>query len=461
MSKQFFSFLLATIFLFSSIIPVQAQQSDNYPVYVVQSGDTLSLIALKFDTTVDEILKVNNITNANALNVGMELNIPGYPGLTGVLQIKTLNLGDSLYSISRKYQQSDQSLAQLNKITSPASLYAGSELIVPVQKDQKDNTSLINFPDKSMVEISSLMSTNNWAFTLNNNIQNSWDILPGDRLAPPGNAQNLAALSNPISEIIVNPLPLVQGSTIVFHIKTTHPLTITGNLSGHTISFFSDSENNYYGLEGIHALDEVGLKTMEIKATGPNNENINIQQSILLVEGSFIQEAVNGVDPNSIDPNVIKQEDDILNAITTTSATRLWTGAFKYPVDDPCEGSTFGNRRTYNEGTYHYYHTGVDFSVCQANNLNIYAPAPGVVLFTGLLPTKGNYTVIDHGWGVYSCYAHQSEFKVKVGDHVDTGQTIGVIGNTGRTLGPHLHWEIWVNHIPIDPIAWTKRNFPD
>jgi murein DD-endopeptidase MepM/ murein hydrolase activator NlpD len=238
-------------------------------------------------------------------------------------------------------------------------------------------------------------------------------------------------------------------------------LTITGDLSGHQINFFPDGENNYYALEGIHALEETGLKNMQINATGPDNENINIQQAILLAEGSFIQEAVNGVDANTVDPDVIQQENDVLNAISTTSASRLWSAPFNYPVDEPCLGSTFGNRRTYNSGTYHYYHTGVDFSICKANNLNIYAPAPGVVLFTGMLPTKGNYTVIDHGWGVYSCYAHQSEFKVKVGDHVDAGQTIGIIGNTGRTLGPHLHWEMWVNHIPIDPIPWTKRNFPN
>ena len=463
MSRKFVFSLLFCIWLSFFSTPVLAQQSDTYPLYIVQSGDTLSLIAQKFGITLDELLAVNDISNSNILNVGMQLNIPGYPGVTGILEIRTVNLGDSFYSISDQYQITPEQLANLNRITSPSSFFAGSEFIVPVQDKQKKTPIQSHFPDMSLSEIALLSNSNAWSVSLTNNSQNQWNILPGDQFSLPEGAspQNLQSLANPITEISITPLPLVQGSTIVFHLKTSRPLSIVANLAGHQINFYPDGENNYYGLEGIHALDTPGLKDLEITASGQDNEKITIQQQILLSAGSFIHEAVNGVDSNTIDQNVIKQEDDILKVISTTSSTKLWNAPFKYPVDDPCMGSTFGNRRTYNNGTYNYYHTGVDFSVCKANNLNIYAVAPGVVVFTGLLPTKGNFTVIDHGWGVYSCYAHQSEFKVQVGDHVDAGQNIGTIGNTGRTLGPHLHWEVWVNHIPIDPLAWVKQSFPE
>jgi murein DD-endopeptidase MepM/ murein hydrolase activator NlpD len=92
--------------------------------------------------------------------------------------------------------------------------------------------------------------------------------------------------------------------------------------------------------------------------------------------------------------------------------------------------------------------------------LNIYASAPGTVIFAGPLEIKGGFTVIDHGWGIYSGYAHQSEFFVKPGDWVEAGQLIGIIGNTGRSIGPHLHWEIWVNGVPVDPLDWVDRVFP-
>jgi len=457
--KYFFSFLILVLFL-SITSPVSAQQTETYPVYTIQSGDTLSLVAEKFGTTINDILAVNSIQNSNVLNVGMKINIPGFPGITGNLEIKVLGLGENLGYIAQKYHVSGTQLATLNRITSLSSLYAGSEMIVPVPDKQDDAPqphSIIS--DQTLLETAMATGTTNWAIQLSNNQQNQWDLLPGDEYLPPNGAVQINY--NPITSITIDPLPLVQGATEVIHVKTSHPLSLSANLSGHQIGFFQNGDNDYYAMEGIHALDEPGLKLLNISANDNSKNNVLLSQPILLVAGSFIQEAVNGVDPNTIDPVVIKQEDDILNSISITSSAKLWNGPFKFPVDDPCPGSTFGNRRTYNNGAYHYYHTGVDFSVCKANNLNIYAAAPGVVVYQGLLPSKGNYTVIDHGWGVYSCYAHQSQFKVAVGDHVNTGDIIGIIGATGRALGPHLHWEVWVNHIPIDPLAWTQHNYPN
>ena len=73
---------------------------------------------------------------------------------------------------------------------------------------------------------------------------------------------------------------------------------------------------------------------------------------------------------------------------------------------------------------------------------------------------RGNVTYIDHGWGVYSGYFHQSEFLVSEGDYVETGQVIGLVGNTGRSTGAHLHWEIWVGGVPVDPLDWIAREYP-
>jgi murein DD-endopeptidase MepM/ murein hydrolase activator NlpD len=460
MCKKSIIFLLIIFLLSTVTYPVFAQQTETYPVYIIQKGDTLSLVAQKFGTTVNDILAVNAIQNSNVLNVGMRVNIPGFPGITGILEIKVIGIGENLDFLSRKYHVSADKLALLNKITSMAALYAGSEIIIPVPENQDEQPyTSSTLSNQSLAETAMLMGTTNWAIQLENNSQNQWSMLPGDGyLAPKGST---SVNNNPIIEISISPLPLVQGATEIIHVKTSRPLSLSADLSGHQIGFFQNGDNDYYAFEGIHALDEPGIKSLKITSTENGGENTLLSQPILLVEGSFIQEAVNGVDPNTIDPEIIKQEDDILKTISNTSSTKLWDGPFKYPVDDPCIGSTFGNRRTYNNGAYHYYHTGVDFSVCKADNLNIYAPAAGIIIFTGPLPSKGNYTVIDHGWGVYSCYAHQSEFKVSVGDHVNSGDVVGVIGGTGRALGPHLHWEVWVNHIPVDPLAWVQNKFPN
>ena len=123
-----------------------------------------------------------------------------------------------------------------------------------------------------------------------------------------------------------------------------------------------------------------------------------------------------------------------------------------------CWPSQFGNPRSYNGSAYNFFHTGLDF--CGGVGTEIYAPADGTVVFAGPLTVRGNATMIDHGWGVYSGYMHQSEIKVSAGDKVEAGQLIGLVGNTGRVTGPHLHFEIWAGGVQIDPMDWLEQEFP-
>ena len=68
--------------------------------------------------------------------------------------------------------------------------------------------------------------------------------------------------------------------------------------------------------------------------------------------------------------------------------------------------------------------------------------------------------MINHGWGVYTGYMHQSEILVKPGDIVKAGQLIGRVGGTGRVQGPHLHWEVWVGGVQVDPLDWLEQAYP-
>jgi len=76
------------------------------------------------------------------------------------------------------------------------------------------------------------------------------------------------------------------------------------------------------------------------------------------------------------------------------------------------------------------------------------------------LTVRGNATYIDHGWGVYSGYLHQAEIYVSEGEWVERGQVIGKVGSTGRVTGPHLHWEIWVGGVPVEPLSWVLVGYP-
>jgi murein DD-endopeptidase MepM/ murein hydrolase activator NlpD len=73
---------------------------------------------------------------------------------------------------------------------------------------------------------------------------------------------------------------------------------------------------------------------------------------------------------------------------------------------------------------------------------------------------RGNATIIDHGQGVFSGIYHQSEILVNTGEQITQGSLIGQIGNTGRSTGPHLHWDLWVGGVQINPLDWLNNSFP-
>lgn len=457
---------LITIWIFISLfLPVNitfAQDQSEYPLYIVQNGDTLSQIAQRFGTSVEELITVNGIQNPDTIPTGTSLKIPGFNGINGTLEFQAMPLGETLLGLSIKNNIPLNELARLNRIVSPEEVYAGSNLIItkPINDLTLKPLAMID-ENSNLIDISIGSLKNPWMLSLENKLSNNWSILPKEIIYSSLSNGSIQGISGPITKIEMDPLPLIQGKTIVIKVTTSEALALTGTLGERSISFFPNGENQFVSLTGMHAMENPGVVLLSLDGKTPSNQNVHYEQKIILASGNFSQESVNGVDPGTIDPIVIQEEDTFLQSqLKKVTTPRYWTDIFKYPVDEPCVGSKFGNRRSYNNGVYLYFHTGVDFTVCKADNANIYAAAPGIVAFSGPLPIKGNFTIIDHGWGVYSGYAHQSQMLIKVGDQVQTGQIIGIIGNTGRSIGYHLHWEIWVNGIQVDPLEWVLKPFP-
>ncbi len=94
-------------------------------------------------------------------------------------------------------------------------------------------------------------------------------------------------------------------------------------------------------------------------------------------------------------------------------------------------------------------HGGMDIAAPHGKEVN--APSDGTVVFAGLEGGYGNVIVIDHGYGIKTRYGHLSKLLVKAGDRVKRGALIANVGNTGRSTGPHLHYEVRVNGIPQNP----------
>jgi murein DD-endopeptidase MepM/ murein hydrolase activator NlpD len=82
------------------------------------------------------------------------------------------------------------------------------------------------------------------------------------------------------------------------------------------------------------------------------------------------------------------------------------------------------------------------------------------VVLAEKLNVRGNAVLIDHGLGVFSGYWHQSKLVVQVGQTVKRGDLIGYVGDTGLVTGAHLHWEMRVGGIAVDPMQWTQMALP-
>lgn len=110
--------------------------------------------------------------------------------------------------------------------------------------------------------------------------------------------------------------------------------------------------------------------------------------------------------------------------------------------------SGFGSREDPFTGG-HSMHSGLDIATREGSE--VVAPATGVVIFAGEKAAYGNCIVVDHGRDLTTLYGHLSAILVKPGDKVERGQHIGKVGNTGRSTGPHLHYEVRVNSVPVNP----------
>ncbi|NLJ71315.1 MAG: peptidoglycan DD-metalloendopeptidase family protein [Clostridiaceae bacterium] len=121
-----------------------------------------------------------------------------------------------------------------------------------------------------------------------------------------------------------------------------------------------------------------------------------------------------------------------------------------WPVPSSYMITSYFGYRTF--GGYSDFHTGTDIGA--PTGTPVVAPAPGTITYAGWMDVGGNTVMIDHGNGMTSMYCHLSGFGCSVGQVVSTGETICYIGSTGFSTGPHLHYEIRINGVSVDPLTY-------
>lgn len=198
---------------------------------------------------------------------------------------------------------------------------------------------------------------------------------------------------------------------------------------------------------------------LSITAVKKDGTKIPWQSSLAVASGQFIAETL--ILPGELlyllkDDVQANEDTRLLDAYSIITPIRYWEGAFTMPLNGLLQ-SPFGTVRQYN-GKVTRRHTGQDMRA--ANGTPVLASASGQVVLSRPMDIHGNNIVINHGWGVYSEYAHLSERYVVPGQFVLQGDVIGLSGNTGRSTGPHIHWEIAVSDIWVNPIAFMQIKLP-
>ena len=463
------AFILLMVFSLAStlmIVSLPAKrvfaQATTYPVYVVKSGDTLYGIAAKFNTTLEDIMSINTFNADFGIQPGDQVKIPSLAGLQGVLSSQYVGLGTSMNTLSRKGQADLERIIRLNRITSPSELFIGREILLTDVDEKQAMSANTLLAGESFLEFALKAKSNPWTLSRRNMISNANRALPQDSYYIATAVAQNDSLSIPgIGAISIDNLPLRQGDTYVLSVESAKPIQVKSELLDFSPQFVDLGGGKQVAYAGIHALTEPGVYPLSMSFTREDGSNYRFDQMVVIKSGNYATDPPLKVDPETLDSENNRAENELFDKLTApVTPIKYWEGMFYSPAQDAdCVISTFGSRRTYNDDPKIFYHTGLDLGYCKGTD--VFAPEKGKVV--GALPgtvIRGNAIIIDHGLGVYTVYMHLDKILVEEGAMVERGQLIGIIGNTGRSTGPHLHFEVDIQGTPVNPATWLRRAFP-
>ncbi len=180
--------------------------------------------------------------------------------------------------------------------------------------------------------------------------------------------------------------------------------------------------------------------------------NQNLQKQVKTLESALADERMRNMarnyDTGASKADGLPQADATQDVGITNENAQNYTGPVIMPVSGTIS-SGFGNRSNPMGGTDGEHHNGLDIAVPQGTD--VMASGGGEVAYAGSYGSFGKLVIIDHGDGLLSYYAHNSQLMVKKGETVVMGQVVAKSGNTGRSTGPHLHFEIRLDGKPVDP----------
>ncbi len=268
-------------------------------------------------------------------------------------------------------------------------------------------------------------------------------------------------VGNATLELFFQTLP--QGTAGLMRVFSNNGLTIANArarfLDG--LSDFFPADDGFYGLISTDMEQQTGKNNeLDVYVTYTDGTRDTLNATVEITLGAFIRQDVT-LGPSktyllnsALERNEIAEQESIFSTYTEP---KMWddTG-FQYPIISTLT-SPFGAFRTFNS-SYNTRHTGWDLQA--AMGTPVMASAAGRVVFSAPMQIYGNHVIIDHGYGVFSTYSHFSVVHITRGEMVQKGQIIGEVGDTGRTTGPHFHWEMAVNGNFVDGVQFLEMWMP-
>ncbi len=259
----------------------------------------------------------------------------------------------------------------------------------------------------------------------------------------------------------VVPARVAPGETLI--VRVTGPTEgVVRTAAGNSVPLLPDSGGSW-AVVGIGLYATYGPATLSVSARDAQGRPIPgvATASYTVVDPGrpvdYLQ--VTEETASILTPNAAATENSMRGQqFSSFDAMPRWSGAFRYPIATFEVSTIFGSGRSINGGPIGEFHTGEDLAA--DSGAPVVAPAAGRVSWVGTMPIRGNAVIIDHGAGVLTGYHHLLDITARVGQTVEAGTLIGHVGATGFATGPHLHWELTVYGINVDPATWTTRRFP-
>jgi murein DD-endopeptidase MepM/ murein hydrolase activator NlpD len=259
--------------------------------------------------------------------------------------------------------------------------------------------------------------------------------------------------------VVLTPSNVLAGSPELISVHAPDATAVDGEWLGRKIQFFHAHPGaDWLALAGAGVEASAGPSRLHITVHGGRSD-VEFTRAIDIHPAHY-RTGTLSVPPQFVEPGpeALKQidaESKIKAAIFAASAPEpLWHGSFRAPVPAQATDS-FGTRRMFN-GKLASIHKGADFRA--AMGTPVHAGNSGIVVIARPLYYEGNCVIIDHGLGLFTLSMHFSRIDVHEGQHVKTGDRIGLSGATGRVTGPHLHWAVRWQGAYLDPIKLLGLN---